>query len=245
MGNAWGTTPTESVSCYAETRFFSRLLRPAVEKRFLGRNLGAHYLSDIALLHSIMSAFGHIMELQANTAFFIFWVCFFMGILLCRIPERLPRQVLGRWECLLPRLSGHRRHKWVTIPHRTLHYWDHQRVTLFHYVILLFYAAGNGLFFLNAEDLKEVQRRAAIACILNLVPVILAGRTRLLADALNLSFQQHYLVHHWFAWIAIVEAVIHAGIIVRGGMPKTGQSTCGLLVRPTTPQFLRLGLTRR
>ena len=183
------------------------------------------------------------MELQAVAIFTIFWTCFFVGLFLCRLPERLPRQIFGHWECLLPRLSGHRQHEWVTIANRTLHLWDYQRITLFHYVILLSYAAGNGLFFLNADSL-EVQRRASIACIFNLIPVILGGRTRLLAGAFNLSFQQHYLVHRWFAWIAIVEAIVHAGVVIRGGMPKTGQATCGLLVRPTAQPF-RLGLTRR
>ena len=171
------------------------------------------------------------MELQATTIFFICLACFSVGVFGCRWPESLPRQFFGRWESCLPCLTRRRRRTWINIPHRTLHFWECQRITLLHYVIPLSYAIGNVFFFLKLGDLEEIQRRAAVAAILNLVPVILGGRTRFLASVFNLSLQQYYILHHCLAWIAIMEALLHGGINFRDGMPKTGQAICGLLVR--------------
>lgn len=172
-----------------------------------------------------------IVRLSPALVYVICWVTLLLIFCYSRVPERLPRQTFGRWERLLPLRSGNRRQPWITVPHRTLHFWHNQRITTLHYTTLVLYAAGNGLLFLHAEALQAVQRRAAIAAILNLALVLLGGRTMFLAEAFNLSFQVHYLVHHWLGWIAVVEAIVHAGVAVRGGMSRSGQAVCGLLVR--------------
>ncbi|RSL89657.1 hypothetical protein CEP52_014849 [Fusarium oligoseptatum] len=71
-------------------------------------------------------------------------------------------------------------------------------------------------------------RRAALAAVLNLIPVILGGRTCHIADFLGLSLQFYYLVHHWLARLALLQTLVHAGIYIRQQERWTVQSGMGL-----------------
>ncbi|XWW92451.1 hypothetical protein V2A60_003791 [Cordyceps javanica] len=75
----------------------------------------------------------------------------------------------------------------------------------------------------------SVSRRSAVASTVNLVPSLLSGRTRILIESLNLSSQQHFFAHKWFARISFLEAIVHSGLVLKTGMPRTAQAICGLI----------------
>ncbi len=51
-----------------------------------------------------------------------------------------------------------------------------------------------------------------LAASINLIPLLLGGRTSRLADVIGLSRSSYYLAHHWIGRTAIVEALLHAVI---------------------------------
>lgn len=54
-----------------------------------------------------------------------------------------------------------------------------------------------------------IQKRAALASIINIVPLCMGGRAPII-DALNISRQFYFMAHAWLGAIATVEAVLHS-----------------------------------
>lgn len=87
---------------------------------------------------------------------------------------------------------------------------------------LAVYFAGNSLFlWLRVHNLRAFEQRAALMAVANAVPLFLGGRTNPLADLLGVSLQSYYLAHHWVGRVMIVEALLHA-ILVMALRPRAG-----------------------
>ncbi len=80
-------------------------------------------------------------------------------------------------------------------------------------LLLSAYIAGNGVAVaLEAVKGATITSSAALAASINLVPLLLGGRTSRLADVIGLSRPTYYVAHHWIGRTAIVEGLVHAAI---------------------------------
>jgi hypothetical protein len=182
------------------------------------------------------------MEFEATNAFVLTWACFIVALLVLECPERLFNPLFD----VLDRIPTHHGiRNCLRIPSRTLYVFNHQRVTLYNYVVVGLYIFSNGLLFARPDlsdgfqivraDSDELRRRAAVAATINLVPVVLGGRTCFLVDAFNIPLQRYYFAHHWLARLAVVEMTMHAVLHVRSGTEWTTQAVCGLVVSAPCP----------
>ena len=79
-------------------------------------------------------------------------------------------------------------------------------------------------------DIREVEKRAAVAAVTNLIPIFLGGRTNPLTDAMGMSLSSYYLAHNWIGRVAIAEALLHS-IIILTPRPRLGPvSVSGVIV---------------
>jgi len=175
--------------------------------------------------------------MDATEAYVIVWACAFATVLIYKCPERLLKPVLQffEWSRFYQGARIARR-----IPFHTLYEWDGQRITICHYLVLFSYALGNGLLFARPAwssgfhivraSREEVRRRAAVAASINLVPVVLGGRTCLVLDSFNISLQHYYFAHHWLARLATVQMTMHAALHLGANPAWNTQTTCGLIV---------------
>ena len=80
-------------------------------------------------------------------------------------------------------------------------------------LLLLAYIAGNGVAVaLEAINGATIASSAALAASINLVPLLLGGRTSRVADVIGVSRPVYYVAHHWIGRTAIVEGLVHAAI---------------------------------
>lgn len=164
-------------------------------------------------------------------------ICFFtvaLLVILLRWPPWLFRQVFQNLEDAFPLLSGDVHQTSLTFLTRTLHVLCGERIC--RYALLGLYISANAFFILAAGRSSEAGRRSAVASTVNLVPSLLSGRTRILIESLNLASQQHFFAHKWFARISFLEAIVHSGLVLKAGMPKTFQATCGLIASANFPR---------
>ena len=230
-----------------ETVFRDRFVK--LQKQNLVDKVGAPWFRVVPE-HLLVPAIGHPSrvslnfnrrnKMEATKAYVITWVCLFITYLILKWPKKLLRPALDPCIRLLPRFIQ----KWpryFKIHRRTLYSWNSQRVTLTHYIICFVYLVGNVLLFVRPTfkkgvaivktDSDERQRRAAVAGLTNLVPVIFGGRTCFLADAFNIPLQQYYFAHHWLARLAVIEITVHVIAQTHGGLVWTGHAAVGLTVQ--------------
>jgi NAD(P)H-flavin reductase len=75
------------------------------------------------------------------------------------------------------------------------------------------YIAGNGVAVaLEAIKGATFTSSAALAASINLVPLMLGGRTSRVVDVIGVSRPVYYVAHHWIGRTAIAEALVHASI---------------------------------
>jgi hypothetical protein len=75
------------------------------------------------------------------------------------------------------------------------------------------YIAGNGVaVVLKAIKGASIASSAALAASINLIPLLLGGRTSRVADVIGVSRPTYYVAHHWIGRTAIVEGLVHAAI---------------------------------
>lgn len=60
----------------------------------------------------------------------------------------------------------------------------------------------------------ELGWRAGLVSTLNLVPLFLAGRTNPFADLIGLPLHTYHFWHFWVGRVAVLQAPIHAGIVL-------------------------------
>lgn len=110
---------------------------------------------------------------------------------------------------------------------------DGKTITYGHLVLLVIWITANVVFDLDLKWLSPLgppARRAGLAAVLNLIMVILGGRTCYIADLFGISLQFYYLLHHWMARVAFLQSLVHAGIRVRQQERWTSVSGIGMAV---------------
>lgn len=63
-------------------------------------------------------------------------------------------------------------------------------------------------------DLRQVERRAAFAAAINMVPLCLGGRMGPVVEAFNVHRSTYRLLHHWIGRMAILDGLIHAAVVI-------------------------------
>jgi hypothetical protein len=94
-------------------------------------------------------------------------------------------------------------------------YWD--SVTRLEALFLaLFVSLNLVLIFLPISDSywRQVQRRAAFACGVNIIPLCLGGRMGPVVHAFNVHKSTYLLLHHWIGRAAIMDGLIHSFVVV-------------------------------
>ncbi|KAH8878677.1 hypothetical protein GQ53DRAFT_834785 [Thozetella sp. PMI_491] len=113
-------------------------------------------------------------------------------------------------------------------------------------LLLSAYIAGNGAAVaLEAIKGATIASSAALAASINLVPVLLGGRTSRLADIIGVSRPTYYVAHHWIGRIAVVEGLVHAAISLHaavGGPPFDPVAISGCIVAGSFLAILLLSL---
>jgi len=80
-------------------------------------------------------------------------------------------------------------------------------------LLLLLYIGGNGAAVaIQATRGATIASSTVLASTINLVPLLLGGRTNRVADAIGVSRSSYYLAHHWIGRVAVLEALVHSAI---------------------------------
>ncbi|KAL2166209.1 hypothetical protein VTG60DRAFT_3124 [Thermothelomyces hinnuleus] len=114
-------------------------------------------------------------------------------------------------------------------------------------LLLSAYIAGNGVAVaLKAIKGATIASSAALAASINLIPLLLGGRTSRVADVIGVSRPAYYVAHYWIGRIAIVEGLVHAAIglnAVARGQAFDPIAVSGCIVS-LPPRFFLLSLPR-
>ncbi|KAH8909446.1 hypothetical protein BR93DRAFT_956577 [Coniochaeta sp. PMI_546] len=77
--------------------------------------------------------------------------------------------------------------------------------------LLLLYIGGNGAAVaMQATRGATIASSTVLASTINLIPLLLGGRTNRIADVIGVSRPSYYVAHYWMGRIAVVEALVHA-----------------------------------
>jgi len=96
-------------------------------------------------------------------------------------------------------------------------------------VSLLF--AGNGLALgIKVGNEVALERRASLIASINLIILLLGGRTNPLVDSAQISLQTYQLLHRCIGIITVAEASLHSGIFLSRHEPLEALEISGLLV---------------
>lgn len=105
-------------------------------------------------------------------------------------------------------------------------------------LLLSAYIAGNGVAVaLEASKGATIASSAALAASINLVPLMLGGRTSRVVDVIGVSRPVYYVAHHWIGRTAIAEALVHASIglnAVANGQAFDPMALSGCIVSQTS-----------
>lgn len=178
--------------------------------------------------------------MEATKIYVISWACILTIFCLFWWPKRLIKRLFGPIIARSPTLVLKGFQYCLKLPQRTLYFWRYERVTAQHYAFLLVCVLGNGLLFVKPglnngfhiakANSDETQKRAAVAALANLVPVILGGRSCVIADAIDVPIHQYYFAHRWLSRLAIIEIIMHVVIHAKKGIEWTAHAVFGLIV---------------
>ena len=104
-------------------------------------------------------------------------------------------------------------------------------------LLLSTYMAGNGVAVALEAKGATIASSAALAASINLVPLLLEGRTSRVADVIGISRPVYYTAHHWIGRTTIVEGLVHAAIglnAVRRGQAFDRIALSGCIVSPSS-----------
>lgn len=80
-------------------------------------------------------------------------------------------------------------------------------------LLVSIYIAGNGVAVaIKAIKGATIASSAALAASINLIPLLLGGRTSRVADVIGVSRPAYYVAHHWIGCTAIIEGLAHGAI---------------------------------
>lgn len=86
-------------------------------------------------------------------------------------------------------------------------------------LLLLLYIGGNGAAVaIQATRGATIASSTVLASTINLVPLLLGGRTNRVADVIGVSRPSYYVAHHWIGRVAVLEALVHSAF---GLVPST------------------------
>lgn len=82
-------------------------------------------------------------------------------------------------------------------------------------------------------DWRQVERRAAFAAGINVIPVCLGARMGPVVEAFNIHRSTYRFLHHWIGRMAILDGIIHAVIVLSlrprpGLLVTSGWVVCGI-----------------
>ncbi|KAI1340611.1 hypothetical protein F5Y15DRAFT_45284 [Xylariaceae sp. FL0016] len=109
-------------------------------------------------------------------------------------------------------------------------------VTRLDLLFLMSFLGANGIL-LGWPSKDDISKRAALASLINLVPLSFGGKTNPLMSFVGLPLSKYYFAHHWLGRVAFVEAFIHLFVSLRrlqsfsiNGISASGYTTAfGLL----------------
>lgn len=80
-------------------------------------------------------------------------------------------------------------------------------------LLLFLYIAGNGVAVaMQATHGATVASSTVLAATVNLIPLLLGGRTSRVADVIGLSRPSYYVTHRWIGRVVILEALVHTSL---------------------------------
>lgn len=105
-------------------------------------------------------------------------------------------------------------------------YWT--SVTRFELLLFLTFLACNifALVF-RVSGVRDLERRAAVVCTINMTHLFLIGKPNPLLDLIGVPLPVYHLVHHWIGRVAILEGLLHAALTIgRSGSSQSQVSGC-------------------
>ncbi|KAM5353325.1 hypothetical protein ACJZ2D_016774 [Fusarium nematophilum] len=111
--------------------------------------------------------------------------------------------------------NGFMRHATYPLVIRRRKVWD--SVTRLELCLVILFFAVNVVVILTpfkGVDWRQIERRAAFAAGVNIIPLCLGGRMGHVVQTLNIHRSSYLLFHNWLGRIAILEAATHAIIVV-------------------------------
>lgn len=112
------------------------------------------------------------------------------------------------------------------------------RLTVFEFMAIVVYIFLNIVLLCIGDG--DLQKRAAIMAMVNLVPTFIGKRINPLAELLGISIPTYDLFHRWTGRVAILHANIHAILILRQHEYSNAQLISGSLVGPLSPKIYKL-----
>lgn len=84
------------------------------------------------------------------------------------------------------------------------------------YTVINAFGMGCGIHTSN-----DLMIRTGTMASINLIPLLLGGRTNLVAEFLGSSLHTYYLAHHWLGRLAVLQSMLHVGLVLTKGEPWT------------------------
>lgn len=108
------------------------------------------------------------------------------------------------------------------------------RVTRLHAIILLSFILANTAVILVPAFFpgwREIQKRAGLAAVVNIVPLCMGGRAPIV-DVLNISRHWYRLIHIFLGIVVFITAVAHCIIVISLQPKESSLTTSGWAVCP-------------
>lgn len=108
-------------------------------------------------------------------------------------------------------------------------------VTRMEFALLSLYLGWNTACVLN-DGVSGVMARSGQISAINMVALMLGGRTNMVIDACGIPLHRYYLIHHWVGRIATAQALLHVGLAMASqGWILDSDAVSGLVVRTHPP----------
>lgn len=112
-------------------------------------------------------------------------------------------------------------------------YWD-SFTRLEACLLLAFFLANIVMIFVPFAgiDLRQIEKRCASLAVVNMIPLFVVGRIGPVIEALNVHRSTWGHFHHWVGRFAVLEAMLHATIVLVLKPKSSSLVTSGYLVSP-------------
>ncbi|KAM7204417.1 hypothetical protein V8F33_001719 [Rhypophila sp. PSN 637] len=96
--------------------------------------------------------------------------------------------------------------------------------------LILGFIAGNSIALALPTEDSSLERRTAQAASVNLMLVLIGGRTNPLADLVQIPLHSYYFAHRWIGAVATAEALLHSILVLRRQGAFDARLTPGIMV---------------